>query len=237
MALKLPKKLITELDRLMDQLATGDPDDRQEAIVRLQSYEKSGKIPLESLLEMADEPNMTMALYGIMALGRNGSSQAVQKLCGVLDKNREGNVVFLETLVDALGATGHKNAGPVLLELVGIDITRKGRLLKWLGRNKNKNKNEEDEAQTRLQEYLTLPVARAVENLLDPMAASALSTFLDHSDPLVRWHTIQALLKTKVSDFNDKLQELSTTDPNSMVKEAAEIALLDLAPLPPPLNN
>lgn len=235
MALKLPKRLITELDRLMEMLAKGDPDDRQEAIARLKSYEQSGKIPLESLLEMADEPNMTMSMYGIMALGRNGSSQAVQKLCGLLEKNREGNVVFLESLVDALGATGHKNAGPVLLELVGINVTRKGKLLKWLGRNKNKN--EDDEAQTRLQEYLALPVARAVENLLDPMAASALSTFLDHTDPLVRWHAIQALLKTKVPDFNGKLQELSEKDPNSMVKEAAEIALLDLAPLPPPLNN
>lgn len=235
MALKLTKRLMTELDSLMEKLAKGDPDDRREAITRLQSYEQSGKIPLESLLEMADEKNMTMSMYGITALGRNGSSQAVQKLCGLLEKNREGNVVFLESLVDALGATGHKNAGPVLLELVGINVTRKGKLLKWLGRNKNKN--EDDEAQTRLQEYLALPVARAVENLLDPMAASALSTFLDHTDPLVRWHAIQALLKTKVPDFNGKLQELSEKDPNSMVKEAAEIALLDLAPLPPPLNN
>ena len=235
MALKLPKRVLEEMDRLMVQLAKGSPEDRQEAMARLQSHEKSGKIPLDSLLEMVDQPDMTMSIYGVMALGRNGSNQAVQKLCSMLEKHRDGNVVFLETLVDALGATGHKNAGPILLELVGIHITRKGRLLKWLGRNKNKN--EEDESQARLREYLALPVVRAVENLLDPVAASALNVFLDHEDPLVRWHTIQALLKTRVTDFNDKLRELTGSDPNPMVKEAAEIALLDLSPLPPPLNN
>jgi hypothetical protein len=235
MAAKLPKKLLEELDQLIDKLSTGDAGVRQDAMARLQSYENSGKIPLETLLEMAGESNMTMSMYGIMALGRNGSPQAGQKLCKMVEEHREGNVVYLETLVDALGTAGQKSAVPVLLELVGIDISRKGKLLKWLGRGKNKN--DDGEGQRRLQEYLTLPVVRAVENLLDPMAASALHGFLDHNDPLVRWHTIQALLKSRVADFNDKLQELARDDPNGMVKEAAEIALIDLAPLPPPLNN
>ena len=235
MAAKLPKRLLEELDRLMDKLAKGDAGARQDAMARLQHYETSGKIPLESLLEMADESNMTMSMYGIAALGRNGSSQAAQKLSKMVAEHREGNVVYLETLVDALGATGQKSAAPVLLELVGINITRTGKLLQWLGCSKNKK--QEDEAYMRLQEFLTLPVVRAVENLLDPMAASALNGFLDHTDPLVRWHTIQALLKSRVSEFNEKLQELSKSDPNGMVKEAAEIALIDLSPLPPPLNN
>lgn len=235
MAAKLPRRLLEELDQLMEKLSKGDSGDRQEAMARLQNHEQSGKIPLESLMEMADEANMTMSMYGITALGRNGSPQAVQKLSKKVAQHRDGNVVYLETLVDALGATGQKSAAPVLLELVGIKITRAGKLLKWLGRKKNKN--DENNGERRLQEYLALPVARAVENLLDPMAASAMSVFLDHSDPLVRWHTIQALLKSRVSDFNEKLQELSRDDPNSMVQEAAEIALIDLAPLPPPLNN
>lgn len=235
MAAKLPKRLLEELDKLMAKLAKGDVGERQDAMARLQSYESSGQIPLESLLEMAGESNMTMSVYGIMALGRNGSPQAGQKLSKMVEEHRDGNVVYLETLVDALGATGQKSAAPVLLELVGIDISRKGKLLKWLGRGKNKNADGEDHR--RLQEYLTLPVVRAVENLLDPMAASALHEFLDHDDPLVRWHTIQAMLKSRVSDFNDKLQEIARNDPNDMVKEAAEIALIDLAPLPPPLNN
>ena len=180
---------------------------------------------------------MTMSMYGIMALGRNGSSQAVQKLARLVANHRDGNVVYLETLVDALGTTAQKSAAPVLLELVGINITRKGKLLGWLGRGKDKGKEQEDEGQKRLQEYLTLPVVRAVENLLDPMASAALNGFLDHLDPLVRWHTIQALLKSRVTEFNDKLQEISRNDTNSMVKEAAEIALNELSPLPQPLNN
>lgn len=235
MAAKLPRRLLEELDQLMEKLAKGDAGARQDAMARLQSYENSGKIPLETLMEMAGESNMTMSMYGIMALGRNGSSQAGQKLCKMVEEHRDGNVVFLETLVDALGAAGQKSAVPVLLELVGIDISRKGKLLKWLGRGKNKN--DDEEGHKRLREYLTLPVVRAVENLLDPIAASALHEFLDHNDPLVRWHTIQAMLKSRVSDFNDKLQELALNDPNDMVKEAAEIALIDLAPLPPQLNN
>ena len=235
MAVKLPKRLLEELDELMEKLAKGDSEARQEAMARLQNHENSGKIPLEALLDMAGDANMTMSMYGIMALGRNGSAQAVQKLAKMVADHRDGNVVYLETLVDALGATGNKNAAPVLLELVGINITRKGKLLNWLGRNKEKE--PEDENQARLQEYLTLPVVRAVENLLDPMASAALNGFLDHRDPLVRWHSIQALLKSRVSEFNEKLKDISQNDSNEMVKEAAEIALIDLAPLPQPLNN
>lgn len=235
MAVKLPKRTLEELDQLMDKLANGEAGERQEAMVRLQSHESSGRIPLEALMEMADDANMTMSMYGIMALGRNGSSQAAQKLARLVANHRDGNVVYLETLVDALGTTAHKSAAPVLLELVGINITRKGKILGWLGRGKDKE--PENEGQKRLQEYLTLPVVRAVENLLDPMASAALNGFLDHHDPLVRWHTIQALLKSRVTEFNDKLQEISRNDTNSMVKEAAEIALNELSPLPQPLNN
>ncbi len=235
MAVKLPKRTLEELDQLMDKLANGEPEVRQEAMVRLQNHESSGRIPLEALLEMADDANMTMSMYGIMALGRNGSSRAVQKLARLVADHRDGNVVYLETLVDALGATAKKSAAPVLLELLGINITRKGKILGWLGRGKDKE--QRDEGQRRLQEYLTLPVVRAVENLLDPMAAAALNGFLHHHDPLVRWHAIQALLKSRVTEFNDKLQDISRNDTNSMVKEAAEIALIELAPLPQPLNN
>ncbi len=235
MAVKLPKRVIEQLDALIDKLSKGTPEVRQETMTRLISFEEAGTIPLESLLEMADSEDANLAVYAITALGRSKSTRAVNKLVKLLEKNREGNVVLVEMIVDALGATGQKAAAKPLLGLIGVRVGAKGKLLGWLGRNKDNG--EGDSAQARTQEYLMLPVVRALENLMEPGAANALGAFLDHADPLVRWHSIQALLKCRVTDFNDKLREISKADGHDLVREAASIALVELAPLPQSLNN
>ena len=64
-----------------------------------------------------------------------------------------------------------------------------------------------------------------------------LAPFLNHSDPLLRLHAIQNLMKSGVKDFNDKLRALSADDEHELVRQAAELALSKLSPLPQHLNN
>src|SRR5579862_7263816 len=79
MAVRLPEEMIKELDGMMERLNKGDVDERQAVITRLMDYEKQGKIPVEVLLEMADEENVTPAMYAISALGRSKHPAADRK--------------------------------------------------------------------------------------------------------------------------------------------------------------
>ena len=232
MAFKLPRDVLEELDLLIDKLARGAPDARQDAISRLQGHEQSGRIPLDAIVDLAVDSNPSLAMYAIQALGRNGSPGAAARLIELLERERSGNPIMLETIVDALGETGQKSGAQALLGLLGMKYGWKARVMGWL-----KEKKKGAPENTRQQTFLTLPVVRALARLADPKAAEAGAAFLEHEDPLVRWHAIQGLLKTRVTEFNGALERISREDPNEMVKEAAGIALEELSPLPRHLNN
>ena len=187
---------------------------------RLVSFEKSGKIPVEALLELAEDQNASMSMYGIMALGRNKSVAAATKLAEMAKKHRKGNRILLETIIDALGETGQRAAAGTLFDLIGI---RFGWWDRFTARLKGKGLSNEKEENKR-RDNLILPVARAMEKLEDPRAAEAMAPFLDHQDPLVRWHVIQTLQRSRVSDFNDQLRAVASSDESDMVREAAGIA-------------
>lgn len=234
MAEKMAKSLVLELDKLMEVLAGGDADARHVAMTKLESYERGGKIPVSALLEMAEESNPSMVMYAISALGRNKSPQGVRKLIALAKKHETGHRILLETVVDALGEAGDKSAGPVLLGLVGLKLRFAARMWDWLPWRRRK---EPTEAELRQRGAMALPVVRAVEKLNDPAAATALADYLDHDDPLVRWHAIRALANAKVTDFTDKLRQMGAEDGEEVVREAALIALNDLEALPRHLNN
>jgi len=235
MAKKLSKDVLEELDRLVDVLTKGEPEQRAAATRRLMAFEESGRIPIGALESLADVDNPAVSMYAITALGRNGSKRATAKLIALAEKHREGNVLFLETIVDALGETRAAEAGPALLGLLGIELGGwKSKLLSRLGRRKGA---PEDTARQRAREHLTLPVVRALEKVADPACCLAMEPFLEDADPFVRWHTIQALSNSKVTRFNDRLKRIAEGDSDERVREMAAIALTKLAPLPEHLNN
>ncbi len=233
MNFKLPKEIIQELDRQIVKLSSKEPEERMEAMARLVTYEQSGKIPFEALTELAGEANPSMAMYGIMALGRKKSAPAAERLAELARQHRTGNRLFLETIIDALGDAGQKLATPVLLDLIGIKFGIWARMRTRLkGRD-----DKEAPAQAKQRELLLLPIVRALEKLDDPRAAEAISPFLDHGDPLIRWHVIQSLQRCRVTQFNGRLRELAEGDTSDLVREAASMALTTLEPLPEHLNN
>ncbi len=233
MTIKLPRALLVELDNLIEKLAKGNLSDRDLAMSRLVSYENSGKIPLSALIELAGEANPSMAMYGIMGLGRNKTNPAVNKLIDLAKEHREGNVLFLQTIVDSLGEAGNKAAAPVLMDLIGIGGGLKEKMKGWFSRKAE----AANPAQEKRHEHLLLPVVRALDKVADKKTALALAPFLDHMDSLLRWHAIEAIRKNKITDFNDKLEQMAAKDINDTVKEAATIALGELDPLPKHLKN
>lgn len=233
MAIKIPRATIEELEGLVEQLNKPDPKLREDAMSRLDDHERSGRVPVEALLEIAESDRPNLSMYAIHALGRNGTPAAVKKLIELAERNRTGNVLFLETIVDALGEAGDATASSVLLGLLGI---RTGLTGKLFGRRGRKGEDEDPQAE-RLREQLTLPVVRALEKIADPKAAEQLGGFLEHGDALVRWHTIRALAACNVGTFGARIRELADGDPHELVREAAAIALDKLEPLPPNLNN
>ncbi|NIR98167.1 MAG: hypothetical protein GWO39_05925, partial [Gammaproteobacteria bacterium] len=50
-------------------------------------------------------------------------------------------------------------------------------------------------------------------------------------------HTIQTVLKCRLTTFNERLEEIARTDESDLVREMAEIAEEQLRSLPTPLNN
>lgn len=232
MAMKLPRATIEELDGLVEQLGKPDAALRDEALKRLNDYERTGRIPLEVLLEFCESENPSLSMYAISALGRNGEVGAVKKLIELAERHRAGNLMFLEHIVDALGDTRNAGAAPVLLSLLGLRMGRVGKLFGRRGR-----KAEPDEPSEGIPEQLALPVLRALERVAEPKAARLLGDYLEHPDPLVRWHVIQNLVRCNVPDFMEQLKRMASEDSSDLVREAAELATERLKPLPPNLNN
>jgi HEAT repeat protein len=232
MAMKLPRVTIEELDSLVEQLDKPDAAVREEAMKRLADYERAGRVPLEALLEFSEAENPSLSMYAISALGRNGETAAVKKLIDLAERHRAGNPMFLEQIVDALGETRNAGGASVLLSLLGIRSGWSGKLFGRMAR-----KDEEDPAVVRNREHVTLAVLRALEKLEDPKAAALLGEYLEHPEPLVRWHAIQNLVRCKVQSFGERLKQMAADDPSELVREAAAIALERLEPLPPNLNN
>ncbi len=233
MAIKLPKDVIAELDKLFDDLTKPDPELRRVALSRLNNFEQAGKLPLEALIDLASAPHPAISMYAIGALGRSKRPEAAQKLLALVEEHRAGNTLYLETIIDAVGDLGSKTATEPLLELLGIKLGWKNKLLGRLSFKKEEVTPEEE----RLRAQLTLPIVRALEKIQDPKAAEALWMCVDSEDPIVRWHAIQAVMKCELTEFNSKLKTLAEHDSSELVREMAQIALTKLGPLPQPLNN
>jgi HEAT repeat protein len=225
--------LIVELDTLFLRLSKGDVDERGAAMSRLISYEQAGKLPLESILEMAEEDNPAVSMYAISALGRSRNPRAVSKLLEMAQAHRAGNALFLETIIDALGDAGDPEATALLLEFLGIKLGWKNKLLGKL--SFKKDELSEEEVQRR--DALALPIVRALEKIHDPRSAEALWMLLDSDDPLVRWHAIQTVLKCELTEFVAKLRGFAEHDTSPLVKEMAQIALAKLETIPQHLDN
>jgi len=231
MAMKLPRATIEELDALVEQLTKPEPPVREEATKRLLEYERNGRLPLDALLEFSESENPALSMYAISALGRNGQPPAVKKLLDLAERHRSGNPLFVVQIVDALGETRSATACPLLLSMIGLRPAR-GKLF---GR---KPRKEEDEAAAeRGRAFMTLPVLRALERIGDAKSAALLGDYLEHAEPLVRWHAIQNLVSGNVVQFNERLRKMADNDTNALVREAASIAMERLEPLPPNLNN
>ncbi len=236
MAEKLPKATLKELDKIMLTLSSIKPGERDAAMTRLRDFETGGKLPISALIDMSHHSNPTMSMYAIGALGRNGSANAHETLLGLIEEHAAGNILMLETIVDALGECGDTGAVPVLLGLLDIQI--KGWKSKLMGRLvKRKDKEEEHPQTEKRREHLTTPVVRALVKLGDPSVVEPLEKYLQHPDAVLRWHMIQLLVTTNSQKYTEQLKEMSESDESDLVKEMAEIALRKIGSLPPHMNN
>ena len=233
MTIKLPRTTIEELEGLVNELTKEDAQKRDKAMIRLTDYERSGKIPVEVLIDLSQNDHPPLSMYAITALGRNGQPEAVDHLIKLFGKHRQSHVLFLETIIDALGETKSSKASGPLLGLLGIKTSLVGRLL---GR-RSKKEDEEGSQTKQAREHFALPVIRALEHIQDPKASEKLGDFLDHPDYLVRCHTIQNIQNCRLTGFIAKLKEMSEKDGHELVRESADIAHGYLQPLPPELNN
>jgi HEAT repeat protein len=232
MAAKMPRVTIEELDGLVEQLGKNEAKLREAALVRLTDFERTGRMPLQTLLDLSQSDHPSLSMYAITALGRNGEPGAVRRLIELAERHRAGNVLFLEQIIDALGETRSPAACGVLLGLLGIRSGWSGKLFAWRGR-----KEGDDAEANPHRAQITLPVLRALAKIADPKAAALLEDYLSHPDPLVRWHAIQNLLAGNVKDRVARLREMAAQDANDLVREAAAIAVERFEPLPPNLNN
>ena len=226
MSIKLPKGMIKQLDKLMNQLMTGNANTRAVAMNHLIGFEQSGRIPLPLLLEMAGEKSPSVAMYAIGALGRNGNADAVRKLTDLASEYRERNPLLIESVIDAIAEAASPEATPVLLELIGRGGSWGRKLLGKI----SLRKEEQDTETERLREQFMLPVTGALEKIADPNAIEAIADLAGHADPLVRCHVVGIFAKAGSPAQIPKLSELAEGDPNSLVREAARLAVDRLAP-------
>ncbi|NIT63335.1 MAG: HEAT repeat domain-containing protein, partial [Gammaproteobacteria bacterium] len=144
----------------------------------------AGMIPLQTLVQLSEHDHPPLSMYAISALGRNASPEAVKQLVKLLQQHRQGNLLFLETIIEALGETRSHKASAPLLELLGF---RGGLIGRVLGRRQNSKESPEESEAAALREQVALPVIRALEKIEDPKAAEQIGEFLEHPNHLVRW--------------------------------------------------
>ena len=238
---KLPRKLIYELDSMAAKLITAEPEERARLLTHLIRQEESGNVPLSALVAMTEGELNAVSLYAVGALGRNGQPQAVTHLVRLLQSHQEESPMLLESIVDALGETGDSTASPVLLELLGLQASLDSLLKRaqaWLGQFSAlaplfKRALEQEKKRRSNREMLLLPVIRALGKIKDPQASAKLAPYLEHSDALVRWHTIQNLMHSGHKEFREPLRQLAQHDESDLVREMAAIAVDNLTPAEP----
>ena len=214
---KQEKAFQSELKRLMDDIVQGDAPKRAESFAYLADHEKSGRITLDMLLEWSRGEEMSQTMYAIAALGRNQSPKAVERLVGLLEKNKTANPLFLEQILEALEKARDPKAVPALLHFLGASSWRK------LIKSKAKVINLSDLSETC--KTVRLAVIRALENVISSKDAIVLGVFLHDEDPLVRWHTLHLMIQSGCREFIDDMQHLAENDASAVVKEKAKIAL------------
>ena len=101
----------------------------------------------------------------------------------------------------------------------------------------SRRKEEQDTETERLREQFMLPVTRALEKIADPNAIEAIADLAGHADPLVRCHVVGTFAKAGSPAQIPKLTELAEGDPNSLVREAARLAVDRLAPAQSSLSH
>ncbi len=226
MANKLTKKAAEELDKLVHNLKSKEPEERSIAIKRLIDFERSGRVPLESLLQISKEGTPAQVMYAISALGRNSQPAAVNRLMEMLEKNKREHPLLLETIVDALGKAKNKQATEPLLKLLGLRLGATGKLLSKMKKTSAKTKSsKEDSNQETIRNFVKLPVIRALKNIGDDRVAPLVGYLLEDKDVLVRWHTLEVI--SLASDFShlEKIKDMEKNDESHLVKEKASIVL------------
>ena len=68
MTIKLPRTTIEELEGLVNELTKEDAQKRDKAMIRLTDYERSGKIPVEVLIDLSQNDHPPLSMYAITAL-------------------------------------------------------------------------------------------------------------------------------------------------------------------------
>ncbi len=205
------------LKTLMENLTRGDVVQRSEATARLLEREKNGKTTLPMLISWSRGKDIPQVMYAIGALGRNQSPKALKQLLLLLHKHQNGNPLFVEVIVTALGDTGNRKAVSPLLRLLGVSTWRK--LIKGKSHVIDLEKIPEN------RNTIRLAVIRALANIIGSKDARWMGVFLHDEDPLVRWHTIQLMGQSGCREFIKDIEHLAKHDKSEIVKEKADIAL------------
>ena len=222
----LKKQIAAEIDQLMARLSEAEAEERKALLSRLHDYERAGKFSHPMLIAMAEDANPTIAMYGISALGREGSEEALRTLLQMGEARHaapriSGNLLLLETVVDALGTIQRKEAAPFLLRLLGLKSTLHPRRL--LRRRKGRREEQEISAE-RARRHLILPVLKALYPIANTRLSRKVLPLLHDPEPLVRWHILQFLVKGGYHQELPQIEKLQDQDQSPLVREAAQLA-------------
>lgn len=232
MVVKIPRELIHELDTLIGTLSNGDSEERERALHLLIDHEQQGNIPIEALLDFSKEKEIPRLTYAIFALGRNGSSKAVERLLELSETYLYENPVMLENVIDALGSSGSTQSVPLLLRLLGLK-TGWGRIFKHLSSRREESRRRAEFNRV----YTRSATARALARVGGLQAAECVAPLLEDTDPVVRWHAVKLIKDANCRDHHEWLKRLADSDTHETVREIAALALEQLKHLPPHMNN
>jgi HEAT repeat protein len=192
---------------------------------------------------ISETPNSEYGSKAVRALGKNGSPEVVDFLCGK-DGARSTRVLFAQAACQSLADLHDKRAIPTLLECMKADkvvvVCAAIEAVVTLDPTADGLADRLGSLSTSKDDTVRRSVATALGSVTNPKAVPVLIAMAKDSNSIVRLNACKSIGKLAPYEARKTMEDLAAKDKNTEVRAAASEALARLPkepPAPPPAGG
>jgi HEAT repeat protein len=190
---------------------------RKNVLQELIALEERGRLEPDDLLKLLDDPDPVFRVYAIGAFGRHRIRSGVDRLKKLYLDNH--NPLMLSALLAAF--TEYGTGDFVKAVLAKLKKSRRA-----IGaRSSTGARLDRIFDNAFLLDQILVPSLKYLRVAGNPRIEKSIRMFLNHEDPVVRWHTLLAYDHLSLSIKEKRLRQIETSDPSALLREQAAIML------------